>query len=81
MSADREFGDSEAKRIIERAAEIDDARALREIAVEAGISPAAVEQAIGERLQPALPRRSWLIRHPGVLISLVILAALLLLRL
>ncbi len=49
------YGDAEAKRIIERAAQIDaeqgrrlDAPALREIAAEAGISPSAVDRALQE---------------------------------
>lgn len=51
------FGDAEAKRILERAAEIDaqhpmDAKALREIAMEAGISPAALEKALEEHAAP-----------------------------
>lgn len=82
------FEDSEAKRIIERAAEIDaqrrqafDANALREIAAEAGISPTAVDQAIHERLQPAVPTRSWPARHPALLISIGLAAAILLSRL
>ena len=88
MSRDGEFGDLEAKRIIERAAEIDaqrghplDAKALREIALEAGISPGAVDQAIGERLERSAVRPSWAARHRGLLISIAIVVALLLLRL
>lgn len=52
------FGDAETKRILERAAEIDahrplDANALREIALEAGISPASLEQALAEHRDAA----------------------------
>ena len=49
------YGDAEAKRIMERAAEIDaengqrlNLTALRHIAAEAGISPLAIDQAIQE---------------------------------
>ena len=47
------FGDAETRKILERAAEIDaqrpmDADTLREIALEAGISPASLEQALAE---------------------------------
>ena len=90
MSRDPGFGDAEARRIIERAAEIDaqrsqslDANALREIAAEAGISPAAVDQAIREHLAPAtpaLPRRVWASVRRGLLISAGIIFALMLLR-
>jgi hypothetical protein len=51
------YGDAEAKRIIARAAEIDaeekplDASALREIAAQAGISPASVDKALEEDQQ------------------------------
>ena len=52
------FGDAETRRILERAAEIDaqrplDANALREIALEAGISPASLEQALHEYREAA----------------------------
>lgn len=87
MSKHDEFGDSEAKRIIARAAEIDaergqrlDANALREIASEAGISPAAVDQAIRERLVQPPMQRSWVARHPGILITIAIIAAVLFVR-
>ena len=88
MSEHPGFGDAEAQRIIKRAAEIDaqragslDAQSLREIAAAAGISPAAVDQAIAERLQPRPPKRSWLLRHPGLVITLGILATLFFMRL
>lgn len=55
------YGDAEAKRIIERAAEIEaeqgqrlDAPALREIAAEAGISSHAVDRALQEHDDRAL---------------------------
>lgn len=90
MSRDPGFGDAEARRIIARAAEIDaqrsqslDATALREIAAEAGISTAAVDQAIREHLAPAAPsapRRSWASAHRGLLISIGLIFALLLAR-
>jgi hypothetical protein len=70
------FGDAEARRIIARAAEIDaqrgqqlDANALREIAAEAGISPAAVDAAIEERFDAASTKPSWIRRHRWLLIS------------
>ena len=53
------FDESEAKRIMARAAALDaqrgerlDAATLRAIAAEAGISPAAVDEAIRERQHP-----------------------------
>lgn len=83
------FGDAEAKRIIERAAELDaqdqkqlDASALREIAVEAGISPASVDRALEElAAPPPLRRRSWLLRHPGLVIGTTVVLVFLLMRL
>jgi len=90
MSTDPGFGDAEARRIIQRAAEIDaqrsqslDAKALHEIAAEAGISPAAVDQAIQEHLAPATPappRRAWASVRRGLLISAGIIVALMLVR-
>jgi hypothetical protein len=87
MSTDPGFGDAEARRIIQRAAEIDaqrsqslDAKALHEIAEEAGISPAAVDQAIRERLEPAVTRRPWAVRYRGLLISIGLLFALMVAR-
>jgi hypothetical protein len=48
----------EAKKLLDRASELDveraqslDAAALREIAIEAGISPAAIDAAVEEHLQ------------------------------
>jgi flagellar biosynthesis/type III secretory pathway M-ring protein FliF/YscJ len=79
------YGDAEAKRIIERAAEIDAERghqvnvpALRAIAAEAGISPVAVDQAIQEHESAASARAPWLKRHPSVRIIAAIVAGLLL---
>lgn len=88
MNEHRGFGDSDAQRIIARAAEIDaqgvqrlDAKALREIAAEAGISPAAMDQAILEGLQPPVVRRAWAMRHVRLLVSIGILTAIFLSRL
>ena len=82
------FGDAEAKRILERAAEIDaqrpmDAKALREIAVEAGISPASVDQALEELQQAPVAvaepapttLASWLWRRRVWIIGALILVA------
>ena len=57
------YGDAEAKRILERAVEIDaqrpmDDNALREIAMEAGISPAALEKALEEHAAPPVAVQS-----------------------
>ena len=78
------YGDAEAKRIIERAAEIDaeqghqlDAPALREIAAEAGISRSAVDRALQEHESPPIARASWLKRHPAMVTIAVLVAALL----
>ena len=74
------YGDAEAKRIMERAAEIDaeneqrlNLAALRQIAAEAGISPLAIDQAIQEHeAAPAPPapflkrQRTWLFVAAGV---------------
>jgi hypothetical protein len=80
------YGDAEAKRIIERAAEIDaeqgrrlDAPALREIAAEAGISPLAVDRAFQEyESTPAPTRVPWLKRHRALLSIAAIVLGLLL---
>lgn len=83
MNEQRGFRDSEAQRIIQRAAEIDAQRGqsieeLRQIAAEAGISPAAVDQAIQERLvETAVPPPFWMRRRRGLLISIAIVGALL----
>jgi hypothetical protein len=76
------YGDAEAKQIIERATEIEreqgqrlDARALREIGTEAGISPSAVERAIEEHESAAPPKEPWLKRHRAAIITAVIIAA------
>lgn len=89
MSEHPGFGDAEAQRIIKRAAEIDaqragslDAQSLREIAAAAGISPAAVDQAIAEGLQPAQPkRRPWLLRHPALVVAIGLIITLMISRL
>ena len=79
------YGDAEAKRIIERAAEIDaehgrqiDAPALREIAAEAGISALAVDRALQEHHSAPATRLPWFKRHP-VLVTLGAIAAALML--
>jgi DNA-binding transcriptional regulator YhcF (GntR family) len=79
------YGDAEAKRILERAAQIDaeqgrqlDAPALREIAAEAGISPLAVERALQEHESTVLTREPWLRRHRAMVIIAAMVAALLL---
>jgi hypothetical protein len=79
------YDDAEAKRIIQRAAEIDveqgrqlDAPALREIAAEAGISPLAVDRALEEHELTAHTRVPWLKRHRTMLIIAAIFAVLLL---
>ena len=60
MREHKEYGDDEAERIIERAAEIDaqnrrmvDAASIRSIAAKAGISPDAVDRALEEHDTPA----------------------------
>lgn len=82
------FGDTEAKRIIERAAELDaqdqkrlDANALREIATEAGISPASVDRALEELAAPRPSRLSWLRQRPGMLIAAAVFLVILFARL
>ena len=74
------FGDEEAKRIIERAAEIDardrqslDASALREIASQAGISPSAVDRALEEQRRGPSGVMSRLMQYRGLLIGMAIL--------
>ena len=94
MSSEPGFNDADAKRIIERAAEIDaegghrlDALALREIAAEAGISGPAVDRALQEhgREAPAPQeekpgRPPWFIRHRSALVTVaVVVIALLIL--
>lgn len=88
MSNGQNFGESEAKRIIERAAEIDAREgqrlspdAIRAIAVEAGISPVAVDQAIHEHGQTMAVARSWPARHLGLLVGLGVLGAVVVSRL
>jgi hypothetical protein len=84
------YGDAEAKRIIDRAAEIDvehgrrlDAPALREIAVQAGISPLAVDQALQEHetsaAASAVNRVPWSKRNRARLAVVALVSGLLLL--
>lgn len=80
------YGEVAAKRIIERAAQIDaeqgrqlDALALREIAAEAGISSAAVDRALEEHESSAAARVPWLRRHRALLTTVAMVAAMLLL--
>jgi hypothetical protein len=77
------YGDAEVKQIMERATEIDreqgqrlDARALREIGREVGISPSAVDRAIEEHESAAPAKESWLKRHRAAIITAVVIAAL-----
>jgi hypothetical protein len=77
------YGDAEAKRIIQRAAEIDaeqgrqlDAPALREIAAEAGISPLALDRALQEHESTAVnPRGSWVSRHRALVTVAAVVVA------
>ena len=91
MNKPSAFGDAEAKRILERAAEIDaqhpmDAKALREIAMEAGISPAALEKALEEhaappvvvQARPTLVQRLW--RRRVLILGALLLVAFMLMR-
>jgi DNA-binding transcriptional regulator YhcF (GntR family) len=80
------YGEVAAKRIIERAAQIDaeqgrqlDAPALRQIAAEAGISPAAVDRALEEHESSAATRVPWLKRHRTLITAATMVAAMLLL--
>lgn len=68
------YGDSEAKRFIERAAVIDaekgrlmDAQALREIAAAAEVSPLAVDRVLEEHESTTLKRVPFRRRHPAML--------------
>jgi hypothetical protein len=88
MTQQSSFDDAEAKRIIARAAEIDarqrqslDANALRDIAAEAGISPASVDKALEEHLRPPTTMKARLIRRPGLIVGALLLALLFLMRL
>jgi len=85
MTERQGYGDADAKRIIQRAAEIDaergrqlDGAALREIAAEAGISPLAVDRALEEHESTALTPVSWAKRHRTAITIAVIVAALML---
>ena len=79
------YRDAEARRIIERAAQIDaegrplDALALREIAAEAGISASAVDRALAEHESTAVARAPWTRRYRAWLVVGAIAAALLVL--
>jgi hypothetical protein len=75
------YDDAEAKQIIARAAEIEreqglrlDARALREIGTEAGISPSAIERAIEEHESAVPVTEPWLKRRRGTIITCMIVA-------
>ena len=86
MSERQGYGDADAKRIIERAAQIDveqgrqlDAPALREIAAEAGISSSAVDRALQEHESTSLTKEgSWLKRHRNLVIVAAIVGTFLL---
>lgn len=82
------FGDAEAKRVIQRAAELDaqdrdklDVNAIREIASEAGISPTSIDRALAELSTPLPPRTSWLRRRAGLLIATAVILTILFSRL
>lgn len=88
MSERPGYGDAEAQRIIERAAQIDaeqgnrlDAPALRDIAAQAGISPFAVDRALEEHESLARRRVSWLKQHRTMIAIAAIAAVVLLVRL
>ena len=77
------YRDTDAKRILERAAAIDaeggrelDVPALREIRAEAGISASAVDRALQEH-ETAVPIQPWLTRHRPLLTTVAIIAVLL----
>jgi hypothetical protein len=79
------YGDAEARRIIERAAQIDaeqgrqlDVPTLREIAAEAGISQLAVDRALQEHESTTPTRVPWRKRHPILLTLVGIVVALIL---
>ena len=65
---DQRFSEAEAKKLLYRATELDaerghslDPASVRQIALEAGISPAAIDAAVAEHLEgrnpPAKPRK------------------------
>lgn len=77
------YGDDEARRIIERAAEIDaddqrrfDALAIREMAADSGISPSAVDRALREHERMAPSREPWHKRYRSAIVVAAIIAAL-----
>lgn len=85
MQDRKDYGDAEAKRIFERAAEIDaeqaqrmNLTALRQIAAEAGISQLAIDQAIQEHEGAAPPPVPLLKRHPSWLLIAASIAGLML---
>lgn len=66
---EQRFSEAEAKKLLDRATVLDvergsslDPAAIRQIAIEAGISPAAIDAAVAEHLegrnQPAKPRKT-----------------------
>lgn len=80
------YDDDEAERIVARAAEIDathrrqlDAAAIREMALDAGISPTAVERALREHELAPANRASRLKRYRAILLIVAIAAGLVLL--
>lgn len=65
---EQRFSEAEAKKLLDRATELDaerghslDPASVRQIALEAGISPAAIDAAVAEHLEgrnhPAKPRK------------------------
>lgn len=59
------FSEAEAKKLLDRATELDaeraqslDPAAVREIALEAGISPAAIDAAVAEHLEGRLEQQA-----------------------
>jgi len=78
----RGYKDAETRRIIQRAAELDaegvsatDPRRLREIAEEAGISAAAIDQALREHEASEAPASRKTERSPGKRLVTAIVAA------
>ena len=86
MTKQSSFDDAEAKRIIARAAEIDmqqrqslDVNTLRDIAAEAGISPASIDKALEEHLQPPASTKAVTTRRTLVIFAAIGGSALILL--
>jgi hypothetical protein len=77
------YGDAEARRIIARAAEIDaqekplDASALRDIAAQAGISPASVDRALEEHQQTPQTLTGRIRRKRALIVLALIIAGML----